>query len=149
LNIEPVQNALREAFEDPKAVGVAVLKIPSKHSLSFLPKELTYVTFFLQQKLQQEGGNWVERAVSLFGFHATGSTPFTELPNKHSAELIRAMQSWVKVRQPRDLNVRSDIASKEIDLIDSLRKPSEHEISIGIRCAVWPLALIMLVPETY
>lgn len=148
LNIEPVQNALREAFEDSKAVGAAVLKIPSKHNLSFLPKELSYVSFFLQQKVQQEGGTWVERKVSLFGFHATGSTSFTELSIKQSTELIRAMQSWVKVRQPRDLNLRTDLTNKEIELIDSLRKPSDDEISSGVRCAVWPLALIVLLPES-
>jgi len=149
LNIEPVQKALRYAFEDPKAVGTAVIKIPTKHQLNFISRDLTYITFFIQHKVIQEGGGWSEREISLIGFQASNSSAFSELSSKQCTELIRSIQSWVKVRQPHALNIRPDLSFLEANLIQTLRKPTEQEISSGVRCAVWPLALFVLLPETY
>jgi hypothetical protein len=99
------------------------------------------------QKVEQKAGGWSEREILLCGSQASSSSDFIELSSKQCTELIRSMQSWVKVRQQRDLNIRHDLSTREAELIQILRKPSEQEISSGVRCAIWRIATIVLYPD--
>lgn len=144
LNISEVQMALRDAFWSEKSTGVACLKLPAKHDLNFINFEGKFLFFYLRQKLQQEGGSWIERDVSLHAFIGTNEGNFVELDNKVRTALVRSLQNWVRVREPVNELSNMDMPTIERELYGQLRRPSEDEISKGIRCAVWPLAAIAI-----
>lgn len=147
LNISEVQLALRDAFWSEKSTGVACLKLPAKHDLNFLNVDGNFLIFYLRQKLQQEGGGWIERDASLHAYVGTHQDDFVELNAKNRTALVRSLQNWVRVREPVNELSNIDMPTIERELYSQLRRPSEDEISKGIRCAVWPIAAIAIQPN--
>lgn len=142
LNLEWVQKSLREAFSPDRDCGIAFLKLPSSVGGSAPSKDAVCYFVFLRQRLQQEGGRWVEGAVELKLYQLGTSGDPDELDGAASAQLVRAFNASTRVRDPQDVALRSDLIDVERDLYAALRQPTSDEIGAGIRYAVWPLALV-------
>lgn len=144
LSLDEVQDVLRTCFEPDRATGVAYVKRPA--SLTHLgdSKEPVTLMVFIRQTLQQERGIWKEKGTSLHIFMVTvGSNP-VELSGKHRAELVRTLQTVPRVKDPVGVAASKDLIEIEKSLIQTLRRPPEADISVGIRYAVWPLAALVL-----
>lgn len=145
LSLDEVQKVLRASFEPDRLAGAAYVKRPDGLAYLGSPKESVVVLAFIRQTLQQERGRWAEKATSLhlFTLGATGESQ--ELDGKQRAEVIRALQIVPRVKDPMDAKIRPDLCDIERNLIQILRRPSEAEISSGVRYAVWPIAAVILI----
>ena len=153
LNLAWVQRGLRSAFAPDRTCGAAFIKLST--SLSKLSTSLsvmtgsreakTYLTF-LRQRLQPEGGRWVEGVVDLKVYDISDPSITTELDAPTSAALIRAFNASPRVRDPLDVHVGVDLLNKEKELFAQLRQPTSDELATGIRYAVWPLAVVIATP---
>jgi superfamily II DNA or RNA helicase len=146
LSLEEVQAVLRKTFEPDRATGVAFVKRPA--GLSFLSSLKNAVTLcaFVRQTLRQERGVWKEKGISLHVYSLLeGAAPF-ELESGQTAELVRVLQGVARVKDPIGYVTPQNIAVSENLLVQALRRPSDVEIAAGVRHAVWPLAVIVLIP---
>lgn len=144
INLEWVQSCLRQAFSPDRVCGVAFVKL-ANGSVKCGHDSLCYLAF-LRQRLQQEGGRWVEGGINLkiYGLGPAGE-PY-ELESSECANLIRLLGNATRVRDPQDVTLRGDLIDIEHEIYARLRHPSSDEIEAGIRYAVWPLAIIATVP---
>ena len=62
------------------------------------------------------------------------------------AQLVRALSSSTRVKDPQSVCIREDFPSLENELVSVLRTPSEDDIDRGVRYVVWPLAAVAVVP---
>jgi len=100
---------------------------------------------FIRQTLQQEQGLWKEKATSLHIFRVCSESDPVELTGVQRAEVVRALQTVPRVKDPIGIAIGANLLDTERTLIQTLRRPPEALISAGIRYAVWPLALVVLV----
>ena len=144
LNLPWVQSCLRDAFAPSRGCGVAFIK-PTPWMRSDAGGESTVCFFcFLRQRLQQEGGRWVEVNVELKIFRLDVNGGPMEMDPGEAAKLIRTFSTATRVRDPQSISLRSDLIGVERELYSQLRQPSNEEIEAGVRYAVWPLALIVV-----
>lgn len=145
LSLNEVQDVLRNCFEPDRVTGVAYVKRPT--GLAYLgdPKDSVTLIVFIRQVLQQERGLWKEKGTSLHIFSVVGQQGPVELSDKRRAELVRSLQTMPRVKDPVGVVVRDDLIEIERSLIQALRSPPEAAMSVGIRYAVWPLAVLTLV----
>lgn len=145
LSLDEVQDVLRACFTPERQTGLAFVKRPP--GLAYLGSSTEPVTLmvFLRQILQQEQGLWKEKATSLHIFVVGFESEPIELLGAQRAEVVRALQSVPRVKEPVDLGFGAKLLDTEKALIHALRRPPEAQISAGIRYAVWPLALAVLV----
>jgi hypothetical protein len=146
LNVDEVQLALRSAFAPNRQVGAAFLNRPPKMGLFNDNSGPISVMVFLRQKLCQDAGLWSETAVSLHVFMVDQVGEPQPVSSSDAAALMRSIMRMSRIKDPNDIQVRSDIEDLENSTINALRRPSELEMSQGIRYAVWPLANVVLVP---
>lgn len=144
LNVAEVQRALWAVFAADAMAGPAFIKLST---VTDLPQECNVpavALFFLRQRLQQEGGLWTEKGVT---FHVqlvpNGSAP-RRLKSAEVASLIRAMNKGVRVKDPGKLILPEGIHDIELNVANELRRPSDDEISSGVRYAIWPVAAAAL-----
>ena len=145
LSLDEVQDALQACFTPERKTGVAFVKRPP--GLSYLGDATDPITLlvFIRQMLQQEQGLWKEKATSLHIFIVSSESDPVELNGSQRAEVVRALQSVSRVKDPAGVAVGAKLLDTEMALIQTLRRPPEAQISAGIRYAVWPLALVALV----
>lgn len=143
INLEWVQSCLRQAFSPDRVCGVAFVKLATGSVWNGRDSHCYLV--FLRQRLQQEGGRWVEGGIELkfYGLELEGEPH--ELESSECARLVRLMGSATRVRDPQDVILRRDLIDIEREIYARLRQPSSEEIEVGIRYAVWPLAIIAMV----
>jgi hypothetical protein len=98
---------------------------------------------FLRQKLQQEGGRWVEVGVELKIFQIHSSDEPRAMDADEAARMVRAFSMATRVRDPQKIILRADLIDIERNLYSQLRQPTSDEIQSGVRYATWPLALIV------
>ena len=69
-----------------------------------------------------------------------------ELNSEEVSELMQSLSSATKMKDA-DLSLLSweSISDKEKFLYQTLRKPEDEDISLGIRHAVWPIGLIVFI----
>jgi len=146
LNLDQVRQSLFDSFAPVPPAGAAVIKRPP--GLGFLGTSDRPVTVlvFLRQKLQPDKGVWAERAVELRTFRVDDLGQHAELTAAEGAQLVRACQTVSRVKDPTGLPMDT-AKDAEQALMTSLRRPSDAEISDGIRYAVWPIAALVLVSE--
>ena len=144
LNVEEVQIALRAAFATTLPVGAAFLNCPSKLEVIGEILGPVSVMVFLRQKLQQESGLWAETAISIHVFVIDSEGAPRLVNSSDSAYLIRVMLKSSRIKDPSGIQLRSDLGELETNEISRLRRPSELEMSQGIRYAVWPVATVVL-----
>lgn len=144
INLEWVQSCLRQAFTPARGCGVAFVKLTTGTGNG--GHDSPYHLAFLRQRLQQEGGRWVEAGLDLKIYRLRHDGGPDELKSIDSARLIRAVGSATRVRDPHNVALRGDLVDIERGIFARLREPSSEEIEAGIRYAVWPLAVIVSVP---
>jgi superfamily II DNA or RNA helicase len=145
LSLDEVQDLLRRTFEPPQRAGAAFVKRPA--SLPFLGEAAASATLlvFFRQMLQQQRGRWVEKMTSLHVFSMGECGPPLELSPQQRAAVVRALQAVPRVKDPTTITVRAGLLELEQELTQSLRHPSDEEIALGVRYAVWPIATIVLI----
>ncbi len=146
LSLDEVQTVLRKAFEPDRATGVAFVKRPAALSFLASSKHTATVAAFARQTLHQERGLWKEKGISLHLYWLPDGAEPVELDSSQRAELVRVLQGVARVKDPLGYVTPSNIADSESQLTQVLRRPSEEEIAAGIRYAVWPLAVLALIP---
>ncbi len=146
LSLTEVQHVLRSCFVPERESGAAFVKRPA--GLDFLGSATVpaIVLAFMQQTLCQVRGRWTEKSTSLRLFALPAEGEPRELDNKQRADLIRACQATPRIKDPSGVAVRSDLRDVEQTLFQMLKRPSDAEIDEGVRCSVWPLAVVVLVP---
>lgn len=141
-NLDWVQKCLREAFSPDRECGVAFVKLTPGAIGDAVYRSTKFYLAFLRQRLQQEGGRWVEAAVELKLYELTATGDPVELDAATTARMIRTFIASTRFRDPQEVPLRSDLIEIERCLYAHLRQPSSVEISDGIRYSVWPLAAI-------
>lgn len=141
LNVDVAQAALRSAFANVKSAGVAFLNAPPGLDVSLPSKQPLPILVLLRQRLQHDGGLWHERALSLHTYALEG-TPRSLTPQQGSA-VIRAMLKASRIKDPMEIALPANLQEVEQQLIDELRRPEEDELALGVRYAVWPLAVVI------
>jgi hypothetical protein len=134
-------------FAPDRPSGVAFLKRPA--GLDFLgsPREAATVIALLRQPLRQERGQWSELTATLHVFRTSAQDDEpVELSAHERAALVRAVQLAVRVKAPDASALPASIGRIESDLARALKRPSDVEIAAGVRYAVWPMAVIGLLP---
>lgn len=146
LNLESVQQALGQHFAPARRVGLAFLNRPT--GLDFLggSKEVVVVLTFLRQRLEQEHGVWAERGLSMHCFSATPSGQPVELDGKQRAALVRSSHLVSRTKDGGAVPLRDDLVSLEGAIYQTLMRPTDEQISAGVRYAVWPVASLVFVP---
>lgn len=142
LNLEWVQQCLRSAFSPDLGCGTAFVKLPPGLVAREGARQGSAFLVLLRQRLQQEGGRWVEAAVDMKLYELGAEGDPAELDAAACARMIRAFSVATRVRDPQDVHLRNDLAEVERSIYARLRQPSSDEISAGIRYAVWPLAVV-------
>lgn len=146
MNLEPVQAALGQSFAPSRKVGVAFLNHPV--GLDFLSPDPrgTVVFAFLRQRLEQEHGVWAERGVSFHCYTVAFSGDPIELNSHQRAVLIRACQNVPRIKDASLVRIRNDLIEVEKALFQVLKRPTEEQMSAGLRYAVWPLVALVFMP---
>ena len=145
LSLDEVQDVLRACFTPDRQTGVAFVKRPSGLTYLGPSKEPVTLMVFIRQIVQQEQGLWKEKATSLHIFMVGSVSDPVELTGPQRAELVRAVQLVPRVKDPVSVALGGQLLDTEKALIHMLRRPPDEQISSGIRYAVWPLALMLLV----
>jgi hypothetical protein len=135
LNLKPVSETLRKlAFGN--ASGAALLRWPEGRSPSgAFPFG---VLVLRRQKLKREPSSiWLEQEVTLHAYLETDSA-FTEVTGEGKRFLLDGLLR-ATFRHGIEREERMDLASRETQAIEQLRRPTPQEYSMGIRYAVTPL----------
>ena len=91
LNIAEVQLLLRKSFDLSKPIGVAYLRAPANFKPRYFEVHNSVVFFMLRQKLQQEGGLWVEKSIELHSSIVDSNKQIIDLSSKQKSSLVRAI----------------------------------------------------------
>jgi hypothetical protein len=144
INIEEISALMRNIFLPDQDVGAAVVR-RSKELDKNLPASSIVLIALLRHSIRYEGGSSNEFNLSLHLFALTSEFRQTELSTISCAKVIRLLMQSQRVRDTEILLEKEKIIQIEQSLINHFRLPTEDEISIGIRHAVWPIAVILLV----
>lgn len=146
LNVSEVQIALQTSFHPAdQVVGPAFVKRPASEEFPLPWPGTVTALFSLVQRLQLEGGLWVEKSLSLQVYVISDDGRQSQLTSREIAALVRALTKAVRVKDPSDVPVAPGLIDIENALVQSSRRPSEVDMSLGVRFAVWPIASVVLV----
>lgn len=140
LNTDRVRSMLRSSFSPVNLnmpIGPAFFK--RGQDVSWYPKLPFVVFFYIRQKIKKENENWEEKTLQLKGYLQISDGTLTALNASQGATVVRDLCTLVRVRDPIDDKFPVDLVQAELNIANELRKPSEEEISQGIRYAVWPI----------
>ncbi|QPN61975.1 DEAD/DEAH box helicase [Synechococcus sp. CBW1004] len=146
LNLGWVQRNLREALTPQRSVGIAYVNRTPNLELDIAGLDVVSCLVLLRQKLRNQAGRWSENSVELRLYIVGANTAPVELLGAKKAQLIRALNSCSRVKDPQQVPIRTDLPLIESELVSQLRTPSDEDIAEGIRYAVWPLAVVIIVP---
>ena len=147
MGMPDLQALLEASFVADDGTGLAWLRRSA--GMSALPggRGHAYVHAFMQQSIQFSDGVWQEvgYALKLFAHDGLGE-PF-ELNPADAASFIRECQVAQRLRNSAFVGAGSRFEALEVELTGRLRRPSDADIEQGVRHAVWPLAIVAVVPE--
>lgn len=143
INLQWVQRCLRDAFAPGRGCGVAFIKSPPWLPTGSAGETVVCYFVFLRQKLQQEGGRWVEVGVEMKLFQINPSDEPQLVAAEEAARMVRSFVTAARIREPQKLGLRTDLIEIERGLYSQLRQPSDDEIHAGLRYAAWPLGLVV------
>lgn len=144
LNVAEVQRALRSVFSTDSLAGPAFIKLSNLADMPHGCDAPAAALFFLRQRLQQEGGVWTEKGVTLHVHVVPKQGAPRALSSSGIAALVRAMNKGVRAKDPGNVTLPEGIGGIELSVTNELRRPSDEEISTGVRYAVWPVAAAAL-----
>lgn len=135
---------MRSVFLPDRDVGAAVVR-RSKEIDSHLPVGTSDLIALLRQSIRYEGGSGNEFNLTLHLFAVTTDFRKIELSAKARTDIVRLLMQLQRVRDT-EVNLETEVMVQiENTLSTQLRLPTEDEISLGIRHAVWPIAVIRLI----
>ncbi|MBK8803322.1 MAG: DEAD/DEAH box helicase [Fibrobacteres bacterium] len=132
LNLPEVQQLLKEKFLPSEACGAAVVRTPE--ILKDLVPPGSQAWFFLRQHVK----NGQEIKATFHAFVTAGKDPVI-LDTEKSSLLVRSIMNAQKVRTGKDAGFDGLSIDLEKQLYLSLMRPTDEELSEGIRYAVWSL----------
>lgn len=144
INLDEISDLMRNAFLPDRDVGAAVVR-RSKEIDSCLPIGTSSLLALLRQSIRYEGGSSNEFNLTFHLFALTADFQQTELNTKARTDIIRLLMQTQRVRDTEIYLETESMVKVEYTLVNQLRLPSEDEISMGIRHAVWPIAVIRLI----
>lgn len=145
LSLAEVQGVLRACFQPERVAGVAYVKRPAGLAYLGESKDPVVLLAFIRQTLQQDRGRWNEKSTSLHIFSVRQGGERVELNGKQRADFVRVLQTVSRVKDPSAVVLDAGLADTERQLVQSLRRPTDAEISAGVRYALWPLAALVLI----
>jgi hypothetical protein len=149
LNVPVVAELLRKAAFPKMATGAAHLRWPaSVPAEGIFPGKPVAVFALVRQsfKTDQRTG-WAEQGSSLFCFIAGAKGEVRPIEGTYKQVLLHALAKGVVRIKPDDNNIIvAELRNTETQLCNTLRRPSDAELSEGIRHAVVPLFAAVLTP---
>ena len=146
LNSELLKNHLKNHFSiNEEGSAIFLRKNKECDFLNTKPGPAVFFNFMIQ-RLRQDGVSWTEMSIKNRFFMIQGNEIDRELNSEEVSGLMQSLSSATKMKDA-DLSILDweSISSKEESLYQALRKPDDGDISLGIRHAVWPIGLIILV----
>jgi superfamily II DNA or RNA helicase len=147
LNVPAVQSALHASIAPKTLVGAAFLKLAGKSPWLGTQDVSVSVLFFMRQRIQQEAGLWTEMGLTLHACFVDSAGQDRLLEAHETAQLVRDLSKATRIKDPDTLNPHPDLRSIENRMIQALRQPSDEEMPLGIRFAIWPIAAVILVAQ--
>ena len=144
INLEEISAVIRNVFLPDRDVGAALVR-RSKELDALLPADTVSLIALLRQSIRYEGGSGNEFNLSLYLFAVSTDHQQTEISTKVCAGIIRLLMQSQRVRDNETAIETETILEIEKSLTNHFRVPTENEINLGIRHAVWPIAVIGLI----
>lgn len=146
LNLDWVQRSLRDGLTPNRPAGIAFVNRSSSLEAIVQCRDIVTCLFFLRQQLRHEGGRWSENSVELRLYLVTTDSAPKEMAGEEMAQLVRALVSSSRVKDPQLVQARGDLPALEQEIASMLRTPTDDDIAKGVRYVVWPLAAVSIVP---
>ena len=144
INLEEILAVMRNTFFPDRDVGAALVR-RSKELDIHLPMDTVSLITLLRHSIRYEGGNSNESNLSLHLFAVNTEFQQTELSTIARANTIRLLMQSQRVRDMEIILETEKMAEIEQSLIDHFQRLTEDDISMGIRHAVWLIAVIRLI----
>jgi SNF2 family DNA or RNA helicase len=145
LNLPEITEALTNRFIPDKVSGCAFLRI-DQEILSILEgNSVVGLLVFLRQTIHCELGNSREIDLSFNSFALLSNGEKLKLTSNQQAKMMRAIFRAQRSKEPAKDNVLQLLKDYEATQILELKIPSDQEISMGIRHAVWPIAALAFI----
>jgi superfamily II DNA or RNA helicase len=141
LNLKPVSEALRRLAFPTTPVGAAHLRWSDDHPLPPQAVKPFGVLVFLRQTVRTDPkAGWVEQASSLHCYVLAPDAEPVAVDGSDKGVLLRGLFGAGVRNKPELVEpLLSMLATKEIELANHLRRPSDREMRFGVRHAVTPL----------
>ena len=145
MNLPEISEILINRFIPEKFVGCALLRKDEDILSVFDDMSVVGLLFFLRQTIHCELGNSREIDLSFSSFALLSSGERYQLSSTQQAKIVRAIFQAQRSKQLPSADVIKQLKDYEVDNILELKIPSEQEVSMGIRHAVWPIAAIAFI----
>lgn len=146
LNSELLKKFLKSHFSVNEE-GSAIFLRKNKEFDFLKAKSGPLVIFnFMVQRLRQDGVSWTEMSIKSRFFINQDNEIDRELSSEEISKLMQTLSMATKMKDA-DLSILDweRISIKETFIHQTLRKPEDDDISVGIRHAIWPIGLIILI----
>lgn len=144
INIEEISAAIRASFLPDRESGCALIR-RTKEIDANIPSGTFSIIALICQSIQYEKGTCTEANVTLHLYAIVPDSEPFELSAQQRSELIRIFIRSQRAKKVPDLGVVEKVISVEKQIYDRHRIPTDDEIAMGIRRAVWPIAAVVLV----
>jgi superfamily II DNA or RNA helicase len=142
LNLPEVKALLSTAFAPQVTTGAFNVRWTTEIPSFMRGNDRIFVFVLLRQTVRTDQLNgWVEAGLSLHVDWTTHGSQPQALEGVELRQFLRDLQnSTPRVKAPQLDDLLPMLLETEKNLIQGLRRPSEEELSKGIRHAVWPIA---------
>lgn len=145
LNTDLLKNQLKEHFQVNEEGSVIFLRKTKEFDFLNIKSGPILIFNFLVQRLRQDGISWTEISINSRFFIEGTNTILRELS---SAEILKFIKILPETKKMKDANLNGidifELAKKESEIYQLLKKPEDMDLSIGVRHAVWPITLIVI-----
>ena len=145
MNLPEITETLTNRFIPEKFVGCALLRNDAEILSVFDGMPVAGLLVFLRQTIHCELGNCREIDLLFNSFALLSNGERYQLSSTEQAKIVRAMFQAQRSKQLAAADVIKQMKDYEVDKILELKTPSDQEISMGIRHAVWPIAAIAFI----
>jgi len=145
MNLPVITETLTNRFISEKIAGCAILKNDAKILSIFNGIPIAGLLVFLRQTIHCELGNSRESNLSINTFAMMANGEKYQLSSVDQAKMVRAIFLAQRSKQIAAQDVVKELKDYEANQIINLKTPSDEEITMGIRHAVWPIAAIVFV----
>jgi hypothetical protein len=147
LNLPLVADMLRKQAFPTSPAGAAHVRWPT--GVSPLRRMPFGILAFLRQTVRpHQSGGWIEQSCAIAVFVVRPNTQPETIDGEEKAALIRNLSlATIRTKPEQDHLLLDALRQSELPLVQELRRPSESELSDGVRHAVFPLLAATVVQE--